>query len=134
MDLSASHLLAVNAGEAQVLSEWVDTEVRIVGHEVAVEPAARPFDDRSDILFVGALDDDISPNVDSLVWFVREIMPLLEIHYHIADLEKVELPEPQIDVRVRAPHHPRRKPPVEWNGRGVRAHDEARLCSCVSTA
>jgi glycosyltransferase involved in cell wall biosynthesis len=28
--------------------------------------------------FVGALDDDDSPNVDSLVWFVRTIMPLLD--------------------------------------------------------
>ena len=33
---------------------------------------------RRDILFVGALDDDPSPNTDSLLWFVDEIMPLLD--------------------------------------------------------
>jgi hypothetical protein len=30
------------------------------------------------LLFVGSLDHDVSPNVDSIVWFVQEVMPELD--------------------------------------------------------
>lgn len=36
--------------------------------------------------------------------------------------------------RVRATHPARRKPSIKRDGGGVRAHDEARFCSCITVA
>ena len=36
-----------------------------------------PFERRSGLLFVGALRDDGSPNVDSLLWFIVNVLPLI---------------------------------------------------------
>jgi dTDP-glucose 4,6-dehydratase len=71
-------VFAVTEAEAQVFRELDKADVRVLGHSLTVEPTSTPFSNRSNILFVGALDDDESPNVDSLVWFVRRVMPLLD--------------------------------------------------------
>jgi hypothetical protein len=73
-------VFAVNAAEAEIFRRSANADVHVLGHAVRSEPELTAFRDRCDILFVGPLDDDVSPNVDSLVWFVREIMPLLELH------------------------------------------------------
>jgi glycosyltransferase involved in cell wall biosynthesis len=52
--------------------------VQVLGHPSSAELSKKGFRDRSDILFVGALDDDLSPNVDSIVWFVRDVLPVLD--------------------------------------------------------
>lgn len=49
--------------------------VAIVGHALAVDPGPRSFDERSGMLFAGAVTDDASPNADALAWFVTEVMP-----------------------------------------------------------
>jgi GT2 family glycosyltransferase len=74
----AAIVLAVSEAEARVFREAVNAEVQVLGHAVVAEPTSAAFNNRSNILFVGALDDDESPNVDSLVWFVRSAMPLLD--------------------------------------------------------
>jgi GT2 family glycosyltransferase/glycosyltransferase involved in cell wall biosynthesis len=74
----AAIVLAVSEFEARIFRESLNVDVRVLGHSITDEPTSTPFNERSNILFVGALDDDASPNVDSLVWFVREIMPLLD--------------------------------------------------------
>jgi len=74
----AAIVLAVNEAEAQVFRESVSRDVHVLGHSIAAKPTSKSFDDRSNLLFVGALDGDESPNVDSLVWFVRTAMPLLD--------------------------------------------------------
>jgi O-antigen biosynthesis protein len=52
----------------------------ILGHRMSAKSSTREFDQRKDLLFVGALEgsSDSSPNVDSLVWFVRQVMPILD--------------------------------------------------------
>jgi len=71
-------VLAVNEAEAQAFRNAEVGEVRVLGHGLAARPTAGAFEDRRDFLFVGALDEDESPNVDSLEFFVREVAPRLD--------------------------------------------------------
>ncbi len=74
----ASTILAVSEGEAVYYREHGYKDVRVLGHAIEPEPTPNDFAARSGILFVGALRDEGSPNVDSLVWFVQECLPLIE--------------------------------------------------------
>jgi GT2 family glycosyltransferase/glycosyltransferase involved in cell wall biosynthesis len=74
---AASHVIAVNESEAAVFRDRGCSAVTVVSHGFRLTPTPRPFCDRRDLLFVGSLDDDPSPNADALIWFVREIMPLI---------------------------------------------------------
>ena len=48
-----------------------------------------PFSVRNDILFVGNMDYDDSPNVDSLVWFIDKVMPLIKAQVNDVKLHLV---------------------------------------------
>ncbi|MGH7211813.1 MAG: glycosyltransferase, partial [Acetobacteraceae bacterium] len=53
-------------------------DVQVLGFALAPDPTPQTYAARGDLLFVGALDDDPSPNTDSLLWFAAEVMPLLD--------------------------------------------------------
>ena len=72
----ADRVSAVSAAEALRFTTAGCTDVRVIGHALHATPSTRPFAEREGILFVGALDDDGSPNVDSVLWFVKEVLPL----------------------------------------------------------
>jgi glycosyltransferase involved in cell wall biosynthesis len=76
----ADAITAVSAADAQIFQARTSAAVHVISHKIAVDPAANGFADRRDLLFVGRLGGarDLSPNVDSLVWFVDEVMPLLD--------------------------------------------------------
>jgi hypothetical protein len=74
-------ILAVSQREkAAFLESATGTAVHVLGHKMVACPEPRPFVERRDILFVGALNgsSETAPNIDSLIWFVRQILPLLE--------------------------------------------------------
>jgi GT2 family glycosyltransferase len=71
-------VLAVNEAEAKAFRRAEVGQVRVLGHGLAARPTSGAFEDRRDFLFVGALDEDESPNVDSLEFFVREVAPRLD--------------------------------------------------------
>jgi glycosyltransferase involved in cell wall biosynthesis len=71
-------VFAVNAREAAAFQDHGAPHVEVVGHALAAQPTPRPFEARRDLLFVGALDAEGSPNADSLVFFVHEVMPRLD--------------------------------------------------------
>jgi GT2 family glycosyltransferase len=75
---AARVVLAVNDAEADKFRAAGRSDVRVLGHALSPSPTPQAFAERSNLLFVGALDDDESPNVDSLVWFVEEVVPLIE--------------------------------------------------------
>jgi glycosyltransferase involved in cell wall biosynthesis len=52
-------------------------EVYVVPHSVEAVRTPPPYGARSGFLFVGPLEFMGSPNVDSLLWFVREVLPLI---------------------------------------------------------
>lgn len=51
--------------------------VFILGHTIEAAPTVTPFEERTDLLFVGAIHGDDAPNADSLRWFANEIWPHL---------------------------------------------------------
>jgi GT2 family glycosyltransferase len=74
----AAVILAVNELEAENFRQGGAADVRVLGHALEPQPVGDGFTARGDLLFVGALDEDDSPNADSLEFFVREVMPKLD--------------------------------------------------------
>lgn len=71
-------VLAVNEVEAEHFRAAGAHDVRVLGHALKPRPLGGGFAERRDLLFVGAMDEDDSPNADSLAFFVREVMPWLD--------------------------------------------------------
>ena len=71
-------VVTVNEIEAGFFRKAGHSDVRVLGHNINVAPTASGFTSRRNLLFVGALNEDASPNADSLVWFVNEVMPKLD--------------------------------------------------------
>ncbi len=74
----AAAVLAVSEAEAAQFRAAGVARVRVLGHAVEARPTAPGFAARRDLLFVGALDEDHSPNADSLRFFVDEVAPQLD--------------------------------------------------------
>ena len=73
----ADHVTTVSPTEALEFSKAVGGKVSILGHSIQPTPTHAPYADRDKILFLGRLVEDDSPNVDSLVWFVDAVLPIL---------------------------------------------------------
>lgn len=74
----AHMIFAVNKREGDMFRKAGYSNVRIVGNGDDLAPTQREFFQREHFLFVGALDDDFSPNADAVKWFVQDIMPSLD--------------------------------------------------------
>lgn len=70
-------ILAVSNNEAQYFKNAGYNDVHVLGHALTANPTLKSFEERKDILFVGRLEEDDSPNVDSVMWFVNEVLPLI---------------------------------------------------------
>ncbi|WP_213956670.1 MULTISPECIES: class I SAM-dependent methyltransferase [unclassified Variovorax] len=75
---SASIVLAVSEAEAQSFRNEGCADVRVLGHALAPNALGGDFASRRDFLFVGRLEEDDSPNADSIRWFVQQVMPELD--------------------------------------------------------
>ena len=73
----ASVVLAVSRVGQRVLESHGIAPVHILGFELPIDPTATIFDDRNEVLFVGAMHDEGSPNANSLRWFAAEVLPAL---------------------------------------------------------
>lgn len=71
-------VLAVSAQEAAIYQQRGISNTVVLGHTVDLKPDPAPFAGRHGLLFVGALRDEGSPNVDSLLWFLVNCLPLIE--------------------------------------------------------
>lgn len=69
-------VLTVNEAERSRFVQGGVTNVRVVGHALVPSPTSRAFQSRRGLLFVGALQAG-SPNEDAVLYFVREVLPLL---------------------------------------------------------
>lgn len=74
---TADRVVAVSEAEAVQYRNHGHTRVHVLGHVHSVHRDVPGFDARNGYLFVGAVHNAESPNGDSLVWFLREIWPLL---------------------------------------------------------
>lgn len=81
LDLAAAAecVLAVSDREARLFSAGGARKVHVLSHAIECNPAPPPVADREGFLFVGALTPG-TPNEDSLVWLVEEILPRLNDH------------------------------------------------------
>jgi glycosyltransferase involved in cell wall biosynthesis len=68
-------ITAVSERERQELLAHGYERVHLLGHALVCAPTPKSFLERKDILFVGSIHDAKSPNADSLVWFVKKILP-----------------------------------------------------------
>jgi GT2 family glycosyltransferase len=73
----AQVVLAVSAADAADFSGAGAPHTLTLGHCVDCRPTPAPFGARDGLLFVGALHEQDSPNLDSVGWFVRDVLPRL---------------------------------------------------------
>ena len=71
-------IISVSPLERDKFIEYGYQQVEILGHSLDVFPTPYSFEERQDILFVGSVYELQSPNADSILWFVREIFPLIQ--------------------------------------------------------
>ena len=77
---TAAAVMAVNAHDAETFHAALRVPAIAVSHCVSAPVSSAGFAERRDLLFVGRLVGARmqSPNVDSIVWFIDEVMPLLD--------------------------------------------------------
>ena len=74
----ADIIVAVCDSDAEQWRKQTRRPVIVVGHDAPVMAGPKNFTERKDILFVGSLHGMMSPNVDSLFWFMGQVMPILQ--------------------------------------------------------
>lgn len=74
----ATKIVAVSASEAKIFQDHGYSNTLVLGHSIESSPGPKSYRQRTGILFVGALRDEGSPNVDSLLWFLINVLPLIE--------------------------------------------------------
>ncbi|MBD2094888.1 glycosyltransferase [Trichocoleus sp. FACHB-591] len=73
-----SSVISVSEPESKKFAECGFPTVHTLSHTVALRPTENSFKQRSDILFVGAIHDDFSPNADSVIWFANQVFPQIQ--------------------------------------------------------
>jgi O-antigen biosynthesis protein len=74
----ADLVLSVSKSEAEEFVRHGVSKVHVLGHALAVAPTSRPFEDRSGFLFVGSILEETSPNGDAVLWFIKEVLPIIQ--------------------------------------------------------
>ena len=73
----ADAIVAVSDKDALKFTRFGKTDVFVLGHTLEIREWVPGFNERDGLLFVGNLDDDASPNVDSVIWFINDIFPII---------------------------------------------------------
>jgi GT2 family glycosyltransferase/glycosyltransferase involved in cell wall biosynthesis len=93
---AADCVLAVSGPDGETFLKHGIETVRIVGFSIPAAPTPRSFSGRNGFLFVGAIHEEASPNGDSMIWFLEEILPKIhaelgsDIPFTIAGVNKSE--------------------------------------------
>ncbi|MEZ5490129.1 MAG: glycosyltransferase [Gammaproteobacteria bacterium] len=74
---TADRIVAVSDQEAAIYGQHGFNNTVVLGHSLHPVPGEKNFTQRAGLLFVGALRDEDSPNVDSLHWFISHVWPLI---------------------------------------------------------
>jgi GT2 family glycosyltransferase len=73
----ADQIVCVSEAERRHFVERGLGPAYILGHSLEVNPSTTTFENRYDILFVGAMHGPDSPNEDSVLWFAKSVLPLV---------------------------------------------------------
>ena len=71
-------IVSVSPLEQKKFLEYGYPQVAVLGHSLDINPTPQEFKQRRDILFVGSIYTMDSPNADSVLWFTKEIFPLIQ--------------------------------------------------------
>ena len=74
----SDYIISVSPQEKEQFTEYGYQKVGILGHSLASQPTPNHFDERQDILFVGAIHEQYTPNADSVMWLSEKIYPILK--------------------------------------------------------
>ncbi len=75
---NADAVLSISEAEAGEFRRGGVAHVEVLSHALDVTPTPDSFDDRSGLLFVGAIYEEGSPNGDSMIWFIEHILPRIQ--------------------------------------------------------
>ena len=73
-----SAVISVSEAEAREFARRGFANVHTLGHAVCARLTPKDFEERRDILFVGAIHEPDSPNADSVAWFSKRVLPLIQ--------------------------------------------------------
>ena len=76
---NVTSIVCVSTAESRHFCTAGFTDVHVLGHAVACTPTPAEFMHRSGILTVGAIHADLAPNADAVLWFMTEILPLVQV-------------------------------------------------------
>lgn len=68
-------IISVSEGERREMTAYGHGRVHVLGHALKASPTPKGFAERRDILFVGAVHEYKSSNADSIVWFIKKVLP-----------------------------------------------------------
>jgi O-antigen biosynthesis protein len=68
-------VIAVSERESRYFRDHGIAKVYILSHALEPSPTPNPFELRGNLLFVGGIHSADTPNADSILWFVTEILP-----------------------------------------------------------
>ena len=74
----ADTTIAVCKTDAEKFKKYGATNVNVLGHNLRIRKSPDNFENRNGLLFVGNLDDETSPNTDSILWFSLEVLPIIK--------------------------------------------------------
>jgi GT2 family glycosyltransferase len=74
---AAHAVVCVSERDASKFRYSEKKDVFVLGHTLETGNSIPGYDEREGLLFVGNLDDDDSPNVDSVTWFINDILPIV---------------------------------------------------------
>jgi O-antigen biosynthesis protein len=107
----ADVVVSVSNFEGKTFSRYGVQDLRILGHSLTVTPSHRAFDERNGILFVGSIQGEASPNGDAVLWFLKEIFPIIQtelgkVPFLIAGMNKMDfssIANGQVKILGRVP-------------------------------
>jgi GT2 family glycosyltransferase len=73
----ANFITTVSEREALHFRSHGLTNVLMLGHRLIPQPASTQFHERKGFLFVGNMQHNDGPNVDSILWFAEEVYPMI---------------------------------------------------------
>jgi glycosyltransferase involved in cell wall biosynthesis len=79
LTILANMVVAVSEHERRAFLGHGVEHVEVLGHSLEASPSTKEFENRTGILFVGAVHEEASPNGDSLIWFLSEVFPRIRI-------------------------------------------------------
>jgi GT2 family glycosyltransferase len=75
---TADSIISVSESEQQKFIEYGYKNVSILGHSLNLNPTPNAFENRQNILFLGAVYELDSPNADSIRWLTQKIFPQIQ--------------------------------------------------------